>query len=189
MKRLVIAVLLLMLCALCGMAQSRNKRTTATPRTQPIVDIRQIDFRNFTYTLDGRAYNLRDGFYAGNVAPDTQWSLGMADGPYYGDLTGDKKDEVAFILRHGPTETPNAAEARVYTLQNGQPILLATFIVADSINCELDHYLKIEDGTITIERIYGKDSQCDHNEVTQYRWNGDHFAPVGTIKRMPCRCM
>ncbi|MGB9180324.1 MAG: hypothetical protein WCB68_13915, partial [Pyrinomonadaceae bacterium] len=179
MKRLVIAVLLLMLCASCSTAQSRNKRTTATPRTQPIVDIRQIDFRNFTYTLDGRAYNLRDGFYAGSVAPDTQWSLGMADGPYYGDLTGDKKDEVAFVLRHGPTETPNAAEARVYTLQNGQPALLATFVVADAVNCELDHYLKIEDGTITIERIYGKDSHCDHNEVTQYRWNGDHFAPVG----------
>ena len=183
------AALLLMLCALCGAAQSRKERAVRTPSAQPIVDIRQIDFRNFTYTLDGRSYNLRDGFYAGVVAPDAQWSLGLVDGPYYGDLTGDKKDEVAFVLRHGPTETPNAAEARIYTLQNGQPVLLSTFVVADSVNCELDHYLKIEDGTITIERVYGKDSRCDHNEVIQYRWTVDHFAPVGAIKRMNCRCM
>lgn len=180
---------MLTLCALSSAAQSRNKRPVATPRTQPIVDIRQIDFRNFTYTLDGKPYNLIDGFYAGNAAPGAQWSLGIADGPYYGDLTGDKKDEVAFVLRHGPTETPNAAEARVYTLRNGQPALLATFVIADAINCELDHYLKIEDGTITIERIYGTDSRCDHNEITQYRWNGDHFTPVGAIKRANCRCM
>ena len=172
------------------MAQARSKkRPPAPPAAQAVIDIRQIDFKNFTYMLDARSYKLRDGYYAETVAANTQWELGMVDGPFYGDLTGDGKDEVAFVLSHGTAQAPSAAEARVYSLQNGRPVLLATFILADSINCTLDHYILIEDGMITVERVYGKGDACDHNEVTQYRWNTNRFMPVGATKRMPCRCM
>ncbi len=113
----------------------------------------------------------------------------MIDGPYYGDLTGDGKDEVAFVLGYGAAQSPNAAEARVYTLQQGRPLLLATFVVADSISCRLDHYLEVYNGMIGVERIYGNDARCDHNEVVQYRWSGGRFTPVGAAKIMNCRCM
>lgn len=190
MKRpIVIAILCLLLSSVVN-AQSRNRRQPAVSNQQVIIDIRQIDFENFTYTLGTRSYKLRDGYYAEtNAAAGAQWELGMVDGPYYGDLTGDGKDEVAFVLSYGAAQSPTASEARVYTLQNGRPFLLATFPVADSVNCHIDHYLEVYNGLITIERIYGSDGHCTHNEIIQYRWSGNSFMPVGAAKRMSCRCM
>jgi hypothetical protein len=172
-----------------ALAQSRNKSVSRASGEQAIIDIRQIDFKNFAYTLGTKAYKLRDGYYAETTAAETQWELGMIDGPYYGDLTGDGKDEVAFVLSYGAAQSPNAAEARVYTLQNGRPALLATFVVAESVRCRLDHYLEVYNGMLGVERIYGSDARCDHNEVTQYRWSGGRFMPVGAAKIMNCRCM
>jgi hypothetical protein len=192
LKRITTAALIIIFCTVGSFAQSRGRRRTtkaAMPDTQPVINLQQIDFRNYTFPLNGKSYKLIDGFYAGNVAPNIQWELAMADGPYYVDLTGDKKEEAVFVLRYGPINAPNMAEARVYTLQNGKPNLLATFPVADEVGCEMVNYLKVEDGTVMVERIYGKNTRCDHNEVTQYRWNGSAFVPVGEVRRTPCRCL
>jgi len=179
----------LVLGAASGFSQSRRGQRIP-PQSQPsIITIQQVDFKNYTLTLNGKAYKLIDGFYAETLGPDLQWALEMADGPYFGDLTGDKKEEVAFILRYGNIGAPKTAEARVYTLQNGRLVLLETFAVAEEVSCELDHYMKIEDGTISLERIYANGGRCDHNEITQYRWNGTRFMPVGNTKRAACRCM
>jgi hypothetical protein len=173
-----------------ALAQSRNKSVSGASGEQAVIDIRQIDFKNFAYTIGAKTYKLRDGYYAETIpAAGTQWELGMIDGPYYGDLTGDGKDEVAFVLSYGAAQSPNAAEARVYTLQNGRPLLLATFVVADSVRCRLDHYLEVYQGIIGVERIYGSEARCNHNEVVQYRWSGGRFMPVGAAKIMNCRCM
>lgn len=189
MKRALVVIVFCLLCSLSLMAQSRNKKATSTSTQPNVIDIRQIDFRNFTYLLNGKSYKLRDGFYAENIAPNIRWELGMVDGPYYGDLTGDGKDEVAFVLNYGAEQTASDAEVRIYTLQQGRAVLLATLVVKQSVNCELDHYIKIEDGMISIERVYGKDGRCQYNEVTEYRWNGSTFAPMGASTRIPCRCM
>jgi hypothetical protein len=182
-------ILVLILCAVAVFTQSRKRQRVPAQSQPAIITIHQIDFKNYVLPLNGKYYKLIDGFYAENVAPNTQWGLEMADGPYFGDLTGDKKEEVAFILRYGTIGAPQTAETRVYTLQNGQPSLLATFPVAGEVNCTLDHYMNIEDGTISVERIYSNGAQCDHNEITQYRWNGKAFMPVGNTKRAACRCM
>lgn len=193
MKRpFVILACCLLLSSSDTLAQSRttrNKSLSTSSGEQAVIDIRQIDFKNFAYTLGAKTYKLRDGYYAETTAAGTQWELGMIDGPYYGDLTGDGKDEIAFILSYGAAQSPNAAEARVYTLQNGRPLLLATFAVADSVRCRLDHYLEVYNGLIGVERIYGSDARCDHNEIIQYRWSGGRFMPVGAAKIMNCRCM
>ena len=189
MKRSVIGVLVLVLCAVSSFTQSRKRQRTPAQSQPSIITIHQIDFKNYTFALNGKSYKLIDGFYAENITPQAQWGLEMADGPYFGDLTGDKKEEVAFILRYGTIGAPNAAEARVYTLENGRLALLATFPVAAEVGCKLDHYMNIDDGTITIERIYANGARCDHNEITQYRWNGKTFMPVGNTKRAACRCM
>jgi hypothetical protein len=183
---------LLLLLAFSGWTQSRNGRrhtATAVVREPAIIDIHQIDFKNYTYLLDNRLYKLIDGFYAEPLTEGAQWELAMVDGPYFGDLTGDRKDEVAFVFSHGTVNAPQTAEARVYSLRDGQPALIATFPVTNAVSCELDHYLNIEDGMLVIERIYEKGTACDHNEITQYRWNGSAFMPVGTVRRKPCRCM
>jgi hypothetical protein len=196
LKQAAVAALFCLLCSLSAPSQTRRNNRAPSASNQPgIVDIRQIDFRNFTYTLNGKPYKLTDGFYAENLSAGTRWELGMIDGPFYGDLTGDRKDEVVFVLGHGAGQATNAAdtnaaEARVYTLQQGRAVLLATFVVKEAVNCELDHYIRVTDGMIIIERVYGKpDGSCDHNEITEYRWNGTTFAPIGAPARANCRCM
>lgn len=180
---------LIVLCSLSGFTQSRKAQRPLAASEPPFISIQQVDFKNYTFPLNEKSYKLRDGFYAETTATGAQWALELADGPYYGDLTGDKKEEAAFVLRYGPVGAPNAAEARVYTLQKGTPVLLAVFQISGGVNCELDHYMSVEDGTIIVERIYGNPSQCDHNEITQYRWNGREFTPVGETRRSRCRCM
>ncbi|MDX6693692.1 MAG: hypothetical protein QOF02_1295 [Blastocatellia bacterium] len=190
MKRIKIAAVIVMLCAASGFAQTGSRRRAAAVLAeQSVINIQQIDFRNYTLPLDGKAYKLIDGFYAGTVAPGAQWELALADGPYYVDLTGDKKAEAVFVLRYGPVDAPNMAEARVYTLRDGKPALLATFTVASNVRCEMVNYLKVEDGTVMVERIYGEGSRCDHNEITQYRWNGNSFVAVGDVRRTRCQCI
>ena len=195
LKRIKRAALIIFICAFGVFAQSssqsRSKRrvVAAVSDAQPVINLQQIDFRNYTFPLNGKSYKLIDGFYAGTQAPGIQWELAMADGPYYVDLTGDKKEEAVFVLSYGPVNAPNMAEARVYTLQNGRPNLLATFPVAEEVNCKMVNYIKVEDGTIMVERIHGDKFRCHHNEVTQYRWNGSAFVPVGEVRRTPCRCL
>ena len=190
LKRFVLAVVLLMACAACVFAQSRGRRQRPPAQAEAaIINIIQIDFLNYTFQLNGRAYKLIDGFYAERIAPDEQWGLMLADGPYYGDLTGDKKEEAAFVFRYGPVGGFNMTEARVYTLSNGRPALLATLVVANAVDCELDHYIDVDDGMLRVERVYGNGTKCEHNEVTQYRWDGKGFMPVGEVKTRPCRCM
>lgn len=191
LKRFAPALALAVVCAAAAAAQSRNGRRQRPPAQAEaaVINIVQIDFMNYTFQLNGRAYKLIDGFYAETVGPDEQWGLMLADGPYYGDLTGDKKEEAAFVFRHGPVGGFNMAEARVYTLRGGAPALLATLVVANSVDCELDHYLDVDDGMLRVERVFGNGTQCERNEVTQYRWDGKGFMPVGEVKTRPCRCM
>jgi hypothetical protein len=185
----VIAAIFIFCIVASVQSQSRDRRRGRLASEPSIISIHQIDFNNYTFPLNGKSYRLIDGFYAENVQQGVQWGLEMADGPHYGDLTGDKKEEAAFVLRYGPVASPNTAEARVYTLRNGQPVLLATFQIANAISCQMVNYIKLEDGMITIERIYGDAARCDHNEITQYRWNETSFMPVGEVKRAPCRCL
>ena len=191
LKRFATALALAVVCAAVPAAQSRSGRRQRPPAQAEaaVINIVQIDFMNYTFQLNGRAYKLIDGFYAEMVAPDEQWGLMLADGPYYGDLTGDKKEEAAFVFRYGPVGGLNMAEARVYTLRGGAPELLATLVVANSVDCELDHYIDIYDGMLRVERVFGNGTQCERNEVTQYRWDGKGFMPVGEVKTRPCRCM
>jgi len=189
LKRLVTTLVLVFSCAAFGPAQSRNKRRTPAPPSPSLITILQVDFRNYTFPLGGKSYRLIDGFYAENTAPGVQWALGLVDGPYYGDLTGDRKEEVAFVLRYGQVGGPGTAEARVYTLRDGQAALLATLPVADGVTCQPAHYIKIEDGMLSVERVYGSGQRCDHTEVTQYRWDGRGLTPVGAPTTGQCRCI
>ncbi|HEV7844424.1 MAG TPA: hypothetical protein VGO69_12100, partial [Pyrinomonadaceae bacterium] len=69
LKRPVIAIVFCLLCCLSVSSQTRrNNRASSTSSQPSIIDIRQIDFRNFAYALNGKTYKLRDGFYAENIA-------------------------------------------------------------------------------------------------------------------------
>jgi hypothetical protein len=189
LKQLVIFILLTALAQLSVAAQARGARRAPKPAAEAFVGIEAIDFENYTYALGGRSYKLIGGYYAGNSAPDAQWELRVAETPYYGDLTGDGRSEAVVVLSYGPVGGAHAVEARVYTLRGGSPVLLVTLPVADALSCELDHYVDLDDGKLRVERVYGRDGRCDHNEVTEFRWDGKGFMPVGEAKMMRCRCM
>ena len=190
MRQLIIVVLLTTLTAHASVAaQTRSRRRVPAPAAETVVGIEAIDFENYTYPLQGRSYKLIGGYYAGNSAPDAQWELRVAETPYYGDLTGDGRNEAVVVLVHGAVGGPHTVEARVYTLREGRAALLATFPLADTLSCDLDHYVDLDDGKVRLERVHGRAARCEHNEVREYRWDGTKFMPVGDAKTMPCRCM
>ena len=188
-QQLIIVVLLTALAHAGVAAQARGRRRVPAPAAESVVGIEAIDFENYTYPLGGQSYKLVGGYYAGGVAPDAQWELRVAEAPYYGDLTGDGKNEALVVLSYGTVGGAHTVEARVYTLRGGSPALLQTFPVADALSCELDHYVDLDEGKVRVERIYGRAGRCDHNEVSEYRWDGAKFMPVGEAKAMRCRCM
>jgi hypothetical protein len=188
-QKLIIVVLLTALTHVSVAAQARNRRRVPAPAAESVVGIEAIDFENYTYPLKGQSYKLIGGYYAKNSAPNSQWELRLAEAIYYGDLTGDGKNEAVVVLSYGTVGGAQTVEARVYTLQRGSPALLATFPVADTLSCELDHYVDLDDGKVRVERIYGQAERCEQNEVREYRWDGSKFMPVGEAKMMRCRCM
>jgi hypothetical protein len=187
LRQLIVAVLLTALAHEGAAGQARGRRRVPAPAS--VVGIEAIDFENYAYTVNDRSYKLIGGYYAGNSAPDAQWELRVAEAPYYGDLTGDGKNEAVVVLVHGAVGGAHTVEARVYTLRGGRPALLATFAVADALSCELDHYVDLDDGKVRVERVYGRDGRCDRNEVSEYRWDGTRFMPVGEARTTRCRCM
>ena len=190
LQRLIIVVLLTTLTAHASVAaQARSRRRVPAPAAESVVGIEAIDFENYTYPLNGQTYKLIGGYYAENDARNAQWELRVAEAPYYGELTGDGKNESVVVLSYGPVGGPHTVEVRVYTLRAGRPALLATLPVADTLDCDLDHYVDLDEGKLRVERIYGRAGRCDHNVVREFRWDGKWFMPVGDPKTMPCRCM
>ncbi len=189
LQKLITVIILLMLIPVGGAAQARSRRKVPPPAAESVTGIELIDFENYTHALNGQSYKLVGGYYAKNTAPDAQWELRVVETPYYGDLTGDGKNEALMVISYGAVRGPHTVEARVYTLQKGRPVLLATFPVAESLDCKLDHYVDLDDGMVRVERVYGRAAQCDHNEVSSYRWNGSRFMPVGETRTVRCRCM
>lgn len=194
LQRPILAVLAVLLVAAVfggAEAQTRGRRRAPAPAAvaEQVVGVEAIDFENYTYPLDGQSYKLVGGYYARNTTPDAQWELRVAEPPYYGDLTGDGRNEAVVVLSHGAVGGPHTVEARVYTLRNGRAALLATFTVADTLSCDLDHYVDLDDGKVKIERVQGRAGRCERNEVSEYRWDGTRFMLVGDPKTMPCRCM
>jgi hypothetical protein len=189
-QQLISVVLLTTLAYMSVTAQVRSRRRVPTPAVaESVIGIEEIDFENYAYPLSGQSYKLIGGYYAKNSAPNTQWELRVAEPLYYGDLTGDGKNEAVIVLSYGTVGGPHTVEARVYTLRGGRPALLFTFPVAEMLSCELDHYVDLDDGKVRVERINGRAGLCDHNEVREYRWDGSRFMPVGEAKTMRCRCM
>lgn len=189
LQRLITAVLLTALAHAGVAAQSRSRRRVPAPAAESFVGIEAIDFENYTYPLSGRTYKLIGGYYAGDDAQNAQWELRVAETPSYGDLTGDGRNEAVVVLSHGPVGGPHTVELRVYTLRAGRPALLTTLPVADALNCELDHYVDLDEGKLRVERVHGREGRCEHNEVIEYRWDGSRFMPVGDAKTTRCRCM
>jgi len=126
MKRQMIFCLMIpTLFAMSSAAETRNPTVT---------DIRNVDFRNFTYNSSlcsqeygrqgiGRIVHVRDGEFKNRNVYFTVAN----DRIVYADITGDGQEEAIVPVDCGATAANfSRSEVNVYTIQNGAVTLLAT---------------------------------------------------------------
>ena len=162
------------------------------PIPTPVADIRQVDFRNFTYRLEWdkekEIIQLRDGGWIRAVG--AEFGLQRIT---YGDLTSDRSDEAIILLRCQNTRTSRTLdEVFIYTLKGGKVIALAHFeggrrgdyiLSVESLksNFRVDDRLLILDQAILREGEYVPTQYY----TIKYRWNGIQMVEVERTSLKP----
>lgn len=160
-------------------------------------DIRQVDFKNFTYARQGdqteaKTTELRNGK---NVSASGAESFLMRVA--YGDLTGDGVEEAIVLLRGQNTRTSRTLdELFVYTLKDGRAVLLTNFAGGKrgdyvcSVNSQESNF-KVEEERLIIDLAVAlaDDPQCDPTRfyTITLRWNGRQMMEVerSALKPLP----
>ncbi len=162
-----------------------------------ISDIRQVDFKNFTYRStgeDGQEYSfrLRNGRHAESSGSEEN-SLTELDRVIYGDLTGDGKAEAIVLLDE--TVSVSVAEQHIYlySIERGQVVKLTDF-VSGSNNCVLAGEectvldVRVRGGLLIIDRAIpaNTDAKCcpSRHRLVTYRWNGSRLIEVSKSRIM-----
>ena len=151
---------------------------------QPSGGIRDVDFRNLTYLLDGQQTTLRDG---SAVVPD------QADGietrtvrlleVAFGHLDSDFQEEAAVVLGYRGGGTGYFTRGYLYGLRNHRLVLLTTFKGGDRAVGGIDE-VRIADGRLEVVRNHPEAACCpDYRIATWYRWNGRQLRVVRTERR------
>jgi hypothetical protein len=166
-------------------------------------DIHRIDFRNFTYEI-GKSWcadvlgktvvQVRNGESesTNKEHPLDGFSLGIdASRIFYGDLTGDERDEAVVLTYCGGMHPEE--QAFIYTLQNGRAVLLTKLeegnrafggIVFGYLCQGCTDGIKIQNNLLTVERMLGDGACCPkYIEKKEYRWNGRQLIQVGNAQR------
>jgi hypothetical protein len=191
--------MVMVLCAGSGFAQSRRKRPSSTSRTGAITDIRQVDFKNFTYEVQGERVTLRNGEHNLDWYLDRDFQTRRYRFAY-GDLTGEGKEEAVVVLANNVAGGANAVlqYGLIYTIKNGQVIKLADFKGGDG-PCSMEGEecslmsVKVEGGLLIVDRAVptANDANCCPTmyRSTKYRWNGSHLVEIGKtpLRRVPTK--
>ncbi|HEX8396520.1 MAG TPA: hypothetical protein VF644_03795 [Pyrinomonadaceae bacterium] len=114
----------ILLCFLI-VASGQEISQRRTPADNSANDIRQIDFKNFTFTRQKgeEAIQFRDGKYVGDG--NHKYDLMRIA---YGDLTGDGNEEAIVLLRGRNTPASRILdEVFIYGLKNKRAALLTNF--------------------------------------------------------------
>jgi len=130
---------------------------------------------------NGESESTNDGF-----------SLGIdASRIFYGDLTGDERDEAVVLTYCGGMHPEE--QAFIYTLQNGRAVLLTKLeegnrafggIVFGYLCQGCTDGIKIQNNLLTVERMLGDGACCPkYIEKKEYRWNGRQLTQVGKAQR------
>ena len=191
--------LLLLITASCGMEPRTSSPRASTPPSgvkpaqsrsagqapQQFTDIRQVDFRNFTYVVDSSCVDdseplrVTNGEYR-DESRKTYFSIADV---VYGDLTGDGRDEAAVRI-YCEASGGRVSEAYIYTLRDEQLKQIATLdpghgafggIISIAISKQL----------LKVERMSSeKDAATpEHIDTETLRWNGEQWISAGKPKR------
>src|ERR1041385_9466790 len=134
MRRHMISCLMIILaCAISGVAQSKSKQSGSTPGSALVTDIRKVDFLNFTYPSTlcsmefgkqgiGKTVRVREGEFKNKSV----YFAVVADKVIYGDVTGDGREEAIVPVDCGTiTANFSRSEIYIYTINDGRPTLVA----------------------------------------------------------------
>ena len=174
------AIVLLFLISFYGRVVSQG-----TSIDKPINDIRQVDFRNFTYRLESEdekeVIELRNGSRSG--ADGSESSLQRIT---YGDLTGDRSEEAIILLRGTNTRTSRTLDkVFIFTLRGGKVVALAHFEGGrrgDYILSvgSLGSNFKVENGLLILDQAILREGEYEPTQyyTIKYRWNGRQMIEV-----------
>lgn len=131
-RQTVLCLMIILLCAAGGVAQSRRQRPSSTSRSNTVNDIRQVDFLNFTYHSSlcsqefvrdgiGKTVRVRRGEFKNKDV-----YFGVDKRMVYGDVTGDgREDAVVSIGCAERMANFGFSEIYLYAIQAGRATLLA----------------------------------------------------------------
>ena len=179
------------------LSQTRSTRAgqrASARNSQTGRGIRGVDFANFTYDLSGsdcqmfgRRVKVRNGEF-GNFGGDG--GFGIDTNVVYGDLTGDGQDEA--VVRTACGLMHPVEQAYIYTMLNGKPVLLTRLQSGERGNggilmghlCEgCRDGLRIENGSLVVERMWGYACCPEYIETKTYRWNGRKLTQIGKAQK------
>lgn len=145
-------------------------------------EIRQVDFKNFTYQLEGRTVQLRNGKRP--ARNDNEYSINDAN-TSYGDVTGDGQEEAVIILRYDGGGTGSYTFGYLYSVQNGRPILLTTLKGGDRadggiVSANIENELLILKRNVPEKENGVAVGLCcpKYVETVRYRWDGRGLVEV-----------
>jgi hypothetical protein len=161
-------------------------------------NIRQVDFKNFTYPLSGPLLGHRAMSWLGD--PKGKYSKRSPvhllhgkdasgftfESVRYADVIGDGKEDAIVVLTYhtGGTQTTNYVY--IYSLQSRKPKLLDFCFTGDRADSGL-YKVYGENGKLIFDRFDPELSSgdcCSSGFVeTQYRWDGVRFVRVGPVTR------
>ena len=163
-----------------------------TPADNSANDIRQIDFKNFTFTRQKgeEAIQFRDGKYVGDS--NRKYDLMRIA---YGDLTGDGNEEAIVLLRGRKTPASRILdEVFIYSLKNKRAALLTNlegekrgdYILSIG---SLGSNFRVENNVLIIDQAVALEDDNDYIPTRfytiKYRLNGRRMIEVERTELKP----
>jgi hypothetical protein len=139
---------------------------TATPASGG--NIRDVPWRDRAYEVEGRSITVKDGMYREETPSVLELRISE---PVFGDLTGDGPEEAVLIKYMNFGGSGTFTEAEVYTLRDGQPLLLGRIPGGDRGMGGLDAG-SIENGKVIVRRFQMApgDGACCPSQVRIESW-------------------
>jgi hypothetical protein len=182
-KQIVVLPVVALLLLAISYAQETVKES---PETTSVNDIRQVDFKNFTFKRpecekETDAIQLSNGKHV-RADGAQSWLMRIT----YGDLTGNGIEEAIVLLRGQNTRISRTLdEVFIYTLKDGKVVPLAHFDGGrrgDYILsvASLGSNFKVEGGLLILDQAILREGEYvpTHYYTIKYRWNGVQMAEV-----------
>jgi hypothetical protein len=170
-----------------------------------VTSIEEVDFANFTFTLSApeddcaglkrKTVPLRKGAFKESGEFGVEVGLGKV---VYTDVTGDKMNEAVVPLNCDPHGNYIDTVSLVYTLRDGEPVLIGSFGVSNTGRDYKKYYpsgfffsigaASVINGKVIIHRAADGSHACPENDVRfEYAWKGNSFVLAGKPVKTPLK--